>query len=70
MQMIAIGGSIGTGLFLGIGRAFYLAGPLSVFLGFSFTGFIVYAMMMCLGEMTTWLVSPRDLTAVLDLHGF
>lgn len=55
---MAIGGTIGTGLFLGIGGAFLKAGPLSVILGFAITGIAVYAMMMCLGEMTTWLPLP------------
>jgi yeast amino acid transporter len=43
---------------LGIGRALTQAGPLSVFLGYSFTGIAVYAMMMSLGEMATWLPLP------------
>lgn len=58
MQFIAIGGTIGTGLFLGIGSAFLKSGPLSVLIGFTITGVAVYAMMMCLGEMTTWLPLP------------
>ncbi|KAL9041936.1 MAG: hypothetical protein Q9180_000943 [Flavoplaca navasiana] len=58
VQFIALGGTIGTGLFLGIGRAFTQAGPLSLFLGYSFTGVAVYAMMMSLGEMATWLPLP------------
>ncbi len=58
MQFIALGGTIGTGLFLGIGSAFYMAGPLSVLLGFSITGVAVHIMMSCLGEMTTWLPLP------------
>ena len=53
-----VGGTIGTGLFLGIGRAFTQAGPLSVLLGYTFTGLAVYGMMMCLGEMATWLPLP------------
>lgn len=44
IQFIALGGTIGTGLFLGIGRAFTQAGPLSLLLGYSFTGVAVYAM--------------------------
>ncbi|KAL8995716.1 MAG: hypothetical protein Q9169_004610 [Polycauliona sp. 2 TL-2023] len=58
VQFIALGGTIGTGLFLGIGRALTQAGPLSLFLGYSFTGVAVYAMMMSLGEMATWLPLP------------
>ncbi|KAF9637581.1 Amino acid/polyamine transporter I [Lasiodiplodia theobromae] len=38
IQFIALGGTIGTGLFLGIGKAFATSGPLSVLLGYSFTG--------------------------------
>lgn len=45
-------------MFLGIGTAFAKAGPLSVLLGYSFTGIAVFAMMQCLGEMATWLPLP------------
>ncbi|KAK3332956.1 amino acid permease/ SLC12A domain-containing protein [Cercophora scortea] len=58
IQFIALGGTIGTGLFLGIGSALTRAGPLSVLLGYTFTGFAVFAMMQCLGEMATWLPLP------------
>ena len=44
IQFIALGGTIGTGLFLGIGRAFTQAGPLSILLGYTFTGVAIYAM--------------------------
>ncbi|KAH7132668.1 amino-acid permease inda1 [Dendryphion nanum] len=58
IQFIALGGTIGTGLFLGIGNAFANAGPLSVLLGYTFTGCAIFAMMQCLGEMSTWLPLP------------
>jgi len=58
IQFIALGGTIGTGLFLGIGKAFATSGPLSVLLGYSITGIAVFAMMQCLGEMATWLPLP------------
>lgn len=35
IQMIALAGTIGTGLFLGSGRAIARAGPLGAFLGYS-----------------------------------
>lgn len=58
IQFIALGGTIGTGLFLGIGRAFSTGGPLSILLGYSMVGLAVFAMMMSLGEMATWLPLP------------
>lgn len=58
IQFIALGGTIGTGLFLGIGRAFSTSGPLSLLLGYSIVGILVFAMMMSLGEMATWLPLP------------
>ncbi|KAJ4305623.1 hypothetical protein N0V90_001154 [Kalmusia sp. IMI 367209] len=58
IQFIALGGTIGTGLFLGIGTAFANAGPVSVLLGYSMTGVAAFGMMQCLGEMSTWLPLP------------
>ncbi|KAF7953248.1 hypothetical protein EAE96_006461 [Botrytis aclada] len=58
IQFIALGGTIGTGLFLGIGSALTQAGPLSMLLGYSITGIAIFAMMQCLGEMATWLPLP------------
>ena len=58
IQFIALGGTIGTGLFLSIGRAFATGGPLSLLLGYTIVGVMVYSMMMCLGEMSTWLPLP------------
>lgn len=58
IQFIALGGTIGTGLFLGIGGAFARAGPVSVLLGYTITGVVVFCMMQCLGEMATWLPLP------------
>ncbi|KAK4049667.1 Basic amino-acid permease [Microbotryomycetes sp. JL201] len=53
VSMIAIGGSIGTGLFLSTGRALAKGGPASLVICYSIVGFIVYLVMLCLGEMTT-----------------
>jgi amino acid transporter len=58
IQFIALGGTIGTGLFLGIGTAFAHAGPLSVLVGYTITGIGIFLMMQCLGEMATWLPLP------------
>lgn len=50
IQLIALGGAIGTGLFLGIGKAAILAGP-SVILGYAIAGIIAFFIMRQLGEM-------------------
>ncbi|KAI5212087.1 AAT family amino acid transporter [Aureobasidium subglaciale] len=50
MQMIAIGGAIGAGLFIGSGSAFQSGGPGSVLIGFMLVG--SYFMMQALAEMS------------------
>jgi len=50
IQLIALGGAIGTGLFLGIGPAAVLAGP-AVILGYAIAGIIAFFIMRQLGEM-------------------
>src|ERR1700724_2472837 len=51
MTMIAIGGAIGTGLFLGSGLAISLAGP-GVLLSYVVGALIALLLMGCLAEMT------------------
>jgi aromatic amino acid transport protein AroP len=50
IQLIALGGSIGTGLFLGIAQTIKMAGP-SAILGYAIAGFIAFLIMRQLGEM-------------------
>ena len=50
MAMVAIGGSIGTGLLLGSANAISLAGP-SVILSFLLAGFITFTVACALGEL-------------------
>lgn len=47
LTMIAIGGAIGTGLFLGSGFAIGLAGP-SVLISYAIGAFIAFLLMGCL----------------------
>ncbi|GAA5948850.1 hypothetical protein JCM21900_003448 [Sporobolomyces salmonicolor] len=53
LQMIALGGTIGTGLFVGAGSALATGGPLGIFLGYTIMGCVVGSMMIALGELTT-----------------
>jgi len=50
IQLIALGGAIGTGLFLGVGPAIQMAGP-AVLLGYGVAGVIAFLIMRQLGEM-------------------
>lgn len=50
IQLIALGGAIGTGLFLGIAQTIKLAGP-SVLLGYALAGIVAFFIMRQLGEM-------------------
>ena len=51
IQMIALAGTIGTGLFLGSGRAIERSGPLGAFLGYSIVGMAVSSVVLAVGEM-------------------
>lgn len=50
IQLIALGGTIGTGLFLGSAGIIELAGP-GVILGYAIGGAIIFFIMRFLGEM-------------------
>ncbi|WML50216.1 amino acid permease [Neobacillus sp. PS3-34] len=53
--MISIGGSIGTGLFLGSGASIHTAGPGGALLAYGIIGVMVYLLMTSLGEMSTYM---------------
>ncbi|KAI9927002.1 hypothetical protein ASPWEDRAFT_165370 [Aspergillus wentii DTO 134E9] len=55
LQMIAIGGTIGTGLFIGSGTAIAEAGPAGALIAYIFVGTIVYSVMTSLGEIATYI---------------
>ena len=50
IQLIAIGGAIGTGLFLGAGQSISLTGP-SILLTYIIVGFVLFMFMRAMGEM-------------------
>lgn len=51
LQMIAIGGSIGTGLFVGSGEVLANGGPASVLIAYAIIGIMLYCTVHALGEM-------------------
>ena len=55
VQMIAIGGTIGTGLFLGTGKSLATGGPASLLIAYLIVGGIVYLTMLSLGEMAAFI---------------
>lgn len=62
IQMIAIGGAIGTGLFLGSGSAIKSAGPSLIF-AYVITGLFAYLMMRAVGEL---LLSNTKMRSFID----
>lgn len=55
VQMIAIAGTIGTGLFLGTGNSLATGGPASMLISYAIVGAIVFVTMLCLGEMAAFI---------------
>ncbi|KAM3539268.1 hypothetical protein ARSEF1564_007801 [Beauveria bassiana] len=55
VQMIAIGGTIGTGLFLGTGKSLATGGPASMLICYAIVGAIVFVTMLSLGEMSAFI---------------
>ncbi|KAL8885854.1 MAG: hypothetical protein Q9215_006350 [Flavoplaca cf. flavocitrina] len=53
IQMIAIGGIIGPGLFVGSSNALHIAGPAGILISFCLVGIIVFFVMQSLGELAT-----------------
>lgn len=53
LNMIAIGGSIGTGLFLASGATISSAGPGGALLAYALIGVMIYFLMTSLGELAT-----------------
>ncbi|KAI5924850.1 putative proline-specific permease [Camillea tinctor] len=57
-QMIALGGVIGTGLFVGIGGALSRGGPLFTLLAYAFIAVLVHGVATATGEMNAYLPLP------------
>src|ERR1700751_4151775 len=51
LQMIAIGGTIGTGLFIGSGSALSSGGPAGIMIDFGIIGVMLFCVIHALGEL-------------------
>ncbi|KAI1621153.1 amino acid permease-domain-containing protein [Exophiala viscosa] len=54
LSMLAIGGSVGTGLIIGTGSALARGGPAAILIAYSLIGFVVYCVLGALGEIAAW----------------
>lgn len=55
INMIAIGGAIGTGLFVAMGGSLHAAGPGGALVAYGVIGIMVFFLMTSLGEMSTYM---------------
>ncbi|KAI8363838.1 amino acid permease/ SLC12A domain-containing protein [Choanephora cucurbitarum] len=55
IQMISLGGTIGTGLFMASGKAISGAGPGGALVSYGIVGILIFCVMMSLGEMAAYL---------------
>src|SRR5262252_6773905 len=65
IQLIAIGGTIGVGLFLGSAKAIHNAGP-GLILGYAFGGLAIFFIMRALGELLTYRPVAGSFAAYAD----
>ena len=65
IQLIAIGGAIGTGLFMGSGKTISLAGPSIIFV-YMIIGFVLFFVMRAMGEL---LLSNLEYKSFSDFAG-
>ncbi|KAG9857022.1 dicarboxylic amino acid permease, partial [Aureobasidium melanogenum] len=66
LQMIAIGGVIGTGLFLGTGSDLAHGGPAGLLIGYCIMASLLYSVMVALGEMISHLPIPGGQFALVS----
>lgn len=65
IQLLAIGGAIGTGLFMGSGKTISLAGP-SIIMVYGIIGFFLFFLMRAMGEL---LLSNLNYKSFTDFSG-
>ena len=66
MNMIGLGGAIGTGLFVGLGYNISAAGPAGALVAYTAMGILVYFVMTSLGEMSTYMPISGSFSSYCD----
>ncbi|BCS17019.1 hypothetical protein ALUC_81226A [Aspergillus luchuensis] len=67
VQLMALGGTIGTGLFVGSGQALHIGGPLSLLLGYIFISILVFALVTGIAEIGAYMPVHGG---TMSYHGF
>lgn len=62
IAMIALGGTIGTGLFIGIAQPLMNAGPVGSLIAYLFMGTVIFSVTQSLGEMVTFIPVTSSFT--------
>ncbi|GME35824.1 Amino acid permease [Neofusicoccum parvum] len=62
LMMLAIGGVIGPGYFVGMGTGLSTAGPAGLLICFAAVGTLLWAVMQCLGELAAFLSTSGSFT--------
>lgn len=55
LQMMALGGTIGTGLFVATGQALYMSGPASLLIAYILVAIVVFCVVTAIAEIATYL---------------
>ncbi|EON64971.1 hypothetical protein W97_04206 [Coniosporium apollinis CBS 100218] len=66
-QMIALGGTIGTGLFVGSGQTLARGGPAFILAAYCFIAFLVYCVVVAIIEVAAYLPTPGS---SMNLFGY
>ncbi|KAK7404019.1 hypothetical protein QQX98_010192 [Neonectria punicea] len=69
IQLIALGGTIGTGLFIGTGGSLAQSGPASLLLAYIIMSSLIWVIVLALGEMTSYM-PVKELTVAHPVDRF
>jgi amino acid transporter len=67
VQMMALGGTIGTGLFVGAGQSLAIGGPASLLIGYIFISCLVYCLVTAIAEIGAYMPVHGG---TMSYHGF